>query len=154
MWFGSSLLRRTNDVELGAQNWEVVTGKHRISVIWVWSMLHNSLPPWFSVAPMMEWPDVHYRTLARLISKHAWLYFEMLAAKTIVYQKENLFWMSQSRVAGHRCFGSRPMLDPKATVGPCNTPEPNAWNAVEKSKWSRKKIQVRIQEHQTLFLSL
>jgi tRNA-dihydrouridine synthase A len=39
---------------------------------------------------MMEWTDVHYRTLARLISKHAWLYTEMLAAETIVYQKDNL----------------------------------------------------------------
>ncbi|XP_061994915.1 uncharacterized protein LOC133712819 isoform X2 [Rosa rugosa] len=26
--------------------------------------------------------------------------------------------------------------DALATVGPCNTPEPSAWNAVEKSKWS------------------
>ncbi|XP_031092368.1 uncharacterized protein LOC115997052 isoform X1 [Ipomoea triloba] len=48
------------------------------------------LPPWFSVAPMMEWTDNHYRTLARLISKHAWLYTEMLAAETIVYQEGNL----------------------------------------------------------------
>ncbi|KAJ0038672.1 hypothetical protein Pint_23986 [Pistacia integerrima] len=48
------------------------------------------LPPWFSVAPMMEWTDNHYRTLARLLSKHAWLYTEMLAAETIVYQKGNL----------------------------------------------------------------
>ncbi|XP_027340178.1 uncharacterized protein LOC113853773 isoform X2 [Abrus precatorius] len=47
-------------------------------------------PPWFSVAPMMDWTDHHYRTLARLISKHAWLYTEMLAAETIVYQKGNL----------------------------------------------------------------
>lgn len=39
---------------------------------------------------MMEWTDTNYRTLARLISKHAWLYTEMLAAETIVYQKENL----------------------------------------------------------------
>ncbi|GFP92097.1 tRNA-dihydrouridine synthase a [Phtheirospermum japonicum] len=31
-------------------------------------------PPWFSIAPMMEFTDNHYRTLARLISKHAWLY--------------------------------------------------------------------------------
>ncbi|XP_040862011.1 tRNA-dihydrouridine(20/20a) synthase isoform X2 [Glycine max] len=44
----------------------------------------------FSVAPMMDWTDHHYRTLARLISKHAWLYTEMLAAETIVYQKGNL----------------------------------------------------------------
>ncbi|KAI4333118.1 hypothetical protein L6164_017963 [Bauhinia variegata] len=48
------------------------------------------LPPWFSVAPMMDWTDNHYRTLARLISKHAWLYTEMLAAETIVYQEGNL----------------------------------------------------------------
>ncbi|KAI6670312.1 hypothetical protein NL676_005197 [Syzygium grande] len=48
------------------------------------------LPPLFSVAPMMEWTDHHYRTLARLISKHAWLYTEMLAAETIVYQEHNL----------------------------------------------------------------
>ncbi|KAJ8573574.1 hypothetical protein K7X08_010085 [Anisodus acutangulus] len=47
-------------------------------------------PPWFSVAPMMEWTDNHYRTLARLISKKAWLYTEMLAAETIVYQTGNL----------------------------------------------------------------
>ncbi|XP_023521321.1 uncharacterized protein LOC111789688 isoform X1 [Cucurbita pepo subsp. pepo] len=47
-------------------------------------------PPWFSVAPMMDCTDNHYRTLARLISKHAWLYSEMLAAETIVYQKDNL----------------------------------------------------------------
>ncbi|XP_049368659.1 uncharacterized protein LOC125833541 isoform X3 [Solanum verrucosum] len=47
-------------------------------------------PPWFSVAPMMEWTDNHYRTLARLISKKVWLYSEMLAAETIVYQTGNL----------------------------------------------------------------
>ncbi|XP_038723338.1 tRNA-dihydrouridine(20/20a) synthase-like isoform X2 [Tripterygium wilfordii] len=47
-------------------------------------------PPLFSVAPMMDWTDNHYRTLARLISKHAWLYTEMLAAETIVYQERNL----------------------------------------------------------------
>ncbi|MED6111973.1 hypothetical protein PIB30_057314 [Stylosanthes scabra] len=49
------------------------------------------LPPWFSVAPMMDWTDNHYRTLARLISKHAWLYTEMIAAETIVHQEDNLF---------------------------------------------------------------
>lgn len=48
------------------------------------------LPPLFSVAPMMEWTDTHYRTLARYITKHAWLYTEMIAAETIVYQKGDL----------------------------------------------------------------
>ncbi|KAJ6796274.1 Uncharacterized protein M6B38_223020 [Iris pallida] len=47
-------------------------------------------PPWFSVAPMMDWTDNHYRTLARLISKHAWLYTEMVVAETIVHQADNL----------------------------------------------------------------
>lgn len=48
------------------------------------------LPPWFSVAPMMEWTNNHFRTLARLISKHAWLYTEMIAAETIIYQSGDL----------------------------------------------------------------
>ncbi|XP_074564049.1 uncharacterized protein LOC141820605 [Curcuma longa] len=48
------------------------------------------LPQLFSVAPMMDWTDNHYRTLARLISTHAWLYTEMVVAETIVHQKDNL----------------------------------------------------------------
>nr|KAJ0224875.1 hypothetical protein LSAT_V11C100042270 [Lactuca sativa] len=53
-------------------------------------VVEQYLPPWFSVAPMMEWTDNHYRTMARLVTKHAWLYTEMLAAETIVYQEKNL----------------------------------------------------------------
>ncbi|KAL8155050.1 uncharacterized protein LOC141661692 [Apium graveolens] len=52
--------------------------------------VQQHLSPLFSVAPMMDWTDNHYRTLARLISKHAWLYTEMVAAETIVHQTENL----------------------------------------------------------------
>ncbi|KAI3913231.1 hypothetical protein MKW92_028751 [Papaver armeniacum] len=47
-------------------------------------------PPWFSIAPMMDCTDNHYRTVARLMSKHAWLWTEMIAAETIVYQEHNL----------------------------------------------------------------
>ncbi|KAG6505356.1 tRNA-dihydrouridine(20/20a) synthase-like isoform X2 [Zingiber officinale] len=50
----------------------------------------EDLPQLFSVAPMMDWTDNHYRTLARLISTHAWLYTEMVVAETIVHQKDNL----------------------------------------------------------------
>ncbi|GAB2260913.1 hypothetical protein Droror1_Dr00011768 [Drosera rotundifolia] len=50
-------------------------------------------PPHFSVAPMMDWTTNHYRTLARLISKHAWLYTEIIAAETIVYQEGNLMML-------------------------------------------------------------
>jgi hypothetical protein len=35
-------------------------------------------------APMMDWTDNHYRTLARLISRHAWLYTEMVVAETVI----------------------------------------------------------------------
>jgi hypothetical protein len=31
-----------------------------------------------SVAPMMDWTDVHYRQLARIISKRTWLWTEMV----------------------------------------------------------------------------
>lgn len=62
-------------------------------------VVEQYLPPWFSVAPMMEWTDNHYRTMARLISKHAWLYTEMLAAETIVYQEKNLIFSIFSRPA-------------------------------------------------------
>ncbi|XP_010545132.1 PREDICTED: uncharacterized protein LOC104817580 [Tarenaya hassleriana] len=48
------------------------------------------LPPLFSVAPMMDWTDHHYRTLARLISSHAWLYTEMIAADTLLYHHPHL----------------------------------------------------------------
>ncbi|KAL9262081.1 hypothetical protein AKJ16_DCAP18335 [Drosera capensis] len=47
-------------------------------------------PPHFSVTLLMDWTTNHYRTLARLISKHAWLYTEMIATETIVYQEGNL----------------------------------------------------------------
>ena len=44
----------------------------------------------FSVAPMMEWTDTHYRSLARIITariitKHALLYTEMIPTPTPYY---------------------------------------------------------------------
>jgi tRNA-dihydrouridine synthase len=39
---------------------------------------------------MMDWTDNHYRTLARLISRRAWLYTEMIVADAINHQQENL----------------------------------------------------------------
>ena len=44
----------------------------------------------FSVAPMMEWTDTHYRALvriitARIITKHALLYTEMIPTPTLYY---------------------------------------------------------------------
>ena len=34
----------------------------------------------------MEWTDVYYRNLARLLSKRTWLYTEMIVDKTLVYK--------------------------------------------------------------------
>lgn len=38
-----------------------------------------------SVAPMLDWTDRHYRYLARQISRHAWLYSEMVHAGAIIH---------------------------------------------------------------------
>ncbi|KAL2608707.1 hypothetical protein R1flu_027280 [Riccia fluitans] len=43
-----------------------------------------------SVAPMMDWTDNYYRTLARLMTSCSWLYTEMVVSETIVHQAENL----------------------------------------------------------------
>ena len=41
----------------------------------------SSLP----TAHRMEWTDVHFRQLVRLISKHTWLWTEMVVDKTIIH---------------------------------------------------------------------
>ena len=41
------------------------------------------LPRRVSVAPMLDWTDRHYRFMARYISRHAWLYSEMVNALAI-----------------------------------------------------------------------
>ena len=38
---------------------------------------------------MMDWTDNHYMTLTPLISRHAWLYTEMVVVETIVQQYHN-----------------------------------------------------------------
>eukprot|EP00889_Picochlorum_renovo_P003353 jgi/Picre1/30383/NNA_005747.t1 len=46
----------------------------------------SSLPPQkLSIAPMMDYTDVHYRQLARLMSKNTWLYTEMVVDKTLIF---------------------------------------------------------------------
>ena len=34
----------------------------------------------------MDWTDVHYRQLARLISRHTWLWTEMVVDNTLIHQ--------------------------------------------------------------------
>jgi tRNA-dihydrouridine synthase A len=38
-----------------------------------------------SVAPMLDWTDRHYRYFARLISRHTWLYTEMVTTGALLY---------------------------------------------------------------------
>jgi tRNA-dihydrouridine synthase A len=48
--------------------------------------IDGKFSPWrFSVAPMMEWTDRHYRVLARLHSRHTLLYTEMVTSAAIIH---------------------------------------------------------------------
>lgn len=38
-----------------------------------------------SVAPMLDWTDRHYRYLARCITRHTWLYTEMIHAGAVIH---------------------------------------------------------------------
>lgn len=44
-----------------------------------------------SVAPMLDWTDRHYRHMARQITRHTWLYSEMINAGAIIYGDPNRF---------------------------------------------------------------
>lgn len=55
-------------------------------------MNNPNLPPRrLSVAPMLDWTDRHYRYMARQISRHTWLYTEMINAGAVVYGDEARF---------------------------------------------------------------
>lgn len=45
----------------------------------------------YSVAPMMDWTDRHYRYLARLISPSTWLYTEMVTSHAILHGDSRRF---------------------------------------------------------------
>ena len=44
----------------------------------------NTPPPVISVAPMLDWTDRHYRSLARLISTRAQLWSEMVTTGALL----------------------------------------------------------------------
>jgi len=51
----------------------------------------------FSIAPMLDWTDRHYRYLARLLSKRALLYTEMVVADAIIHgDRERLLGFDKS----------------------------------------------------------
>lgn len=56
-------------------------------------MMSKTLPRrrTLSVAPMLDWTDRHYRYMARQISKHTYLYTEMINAGAVIYGDEQRF---------------------------------------------------------------
>lgn len=51
-------------------------------------ILEKYKPRRVSVAPMLDWTDRHYRHMARQISRHAWLYSEMIHAHAVLHDSE------------------------------------------------------------------
>ncbi|WP_115719780.1 tRNA dihydrouridine(20/20a) synthase DusA [Gallaecimonas mangrovi] len=49
----------------------------------------------FSVAPMLDWTDRHYRVFARLLSRHALLYTEMVTTGAIIHGKGDYLAFSE-----------------------------------------------------------
>jgi len=47
----------------------------------------------------MDWTDVHYRQLARLISEQTWLWTEMVVDKTIIHSNllDKFLWFPQEQ---------------------------------------------------------
>jgi len=45
----------------------------------------------FAIAPMMDWTDRHYRYFARLLTKHAFLYTEMVTTGAIIHGDRDRF---------------------------------------------------------------
>eukprot|EP01043_Picozoa_sp_COSAG02_P040986 COSAG02_NODE_3360_length_6871_cov_3.468104_3_plen_302_part_00 len=54
-----------------------------------WAALRDVARPVLSVAPMMAWTDVHYRSLARLMTRRTLLYTEMIAAPSLLHAAVN-----------------------------------------------------------------
>jgi tRNA-dihydrouridine synthase A len=49
------------------------------------SAVSKNSPRRVSVAPMMDWTDRHCRSLHRLVSRHTWLYTEMVTTGALLY---------------------------------------------------------------------
>lgn len=61
----------------------------------------------------MDWTDIHYRQLARLISKHTWLWTEMVVDKTVLHATnldKHLWFPPEQRPLVCQLGGSDPEL--------------------------------------------
>ena len=65
-----------------------------------------------SVAPMLDWTDRHYRYMARLISRNAWLYTEMINANAIIHGNSDrlLAYHPQEQPVALQLGGSEPAV--------------------------------------------
>lgn len=66
---------------------------------------------------MMDWTDVHYRQLARIISKHTWLWTEMVVDNTVIHTDRpdmHLWFPPEQRPIVCQMGGSEPELLRKA----------------------------------------
>ncbi|CAH2906482.1 MAG: tRNA-dihydrouridine(20/20a) synthase (EC [uncultured Paraburkholderia sp.] len=63
-------------------------GKIAVSIQAVWPLMslpRPASPRRVSVAPMMDWTDRHCRSLHRMISRHTWLYTEMVTTGALLH---------------------------------------------------------------------
>lgn len=78
------------------------------------------LPPQLmSVAPMMDWTDVHFRQLARLMSRNVWLYTEMVVDSTLIFNPDHdrfLWFPPEQHPLVCQLGGSEPDKLAKASV--------------------------------------
>lgn len=54
-------------------------------------MPHAYPPPRTLVAPMLDWTDRHFRYMARLITRHTWLYTEMITTGALIHGDRERF---------------------------------------------------------------
>lgn len=69
-----------------------------------------SFPRRICVAPMLDWTDRHYRYFIRLISKHTWLYTEMVTTGALLHGNvgRHLDFHLEERPIGLQLGGSEP----------------------------------------------
>lgn len=77
-------------------------------------LLKTLPPPRLSVAPMMEYTDNHFRHLARLLSRHTWLYTEMVVDNTLIHQQPHLEKWLEFPICQHPVVLQLGGSDPKA----------------------------------------
>jgi tRNA-dihydrouridine synthase A len=63
------------------------------------SRLAADPPQLMSIAPMMDWTDLHYRQLARLLSRNVWLYTEMVVDSTLIHNPnhDRFLWFPEDQ---------------------------------------------------------